>query len=265
MPKGRTGRVVATTLLAVACAALCAGFARAAAPPCRSVGGAVTRCVFVTIGAPPPSSPLGRAPANDSCSNSEFHFNGSPVGTPWARRGYTYLANLARMPKGDADRRQITKGRHTWERTLAGCGLRDVTNFKTRYGGRTRATMHSRRDHRNVVDFGSLAPFTRDPAAIAMTLVWWEHGHIVETDTRFEQPPSIPTGAFSWSVAAGRREREWDLWGMAAHESGHALGLAHATTSRGNQLTMSPVEYLNSVRWRTLGRGDVLGLRALYP
>jgi hypothetical protein len=50
-----------------------------------------------------------------------------------------------------------------------------------------------------------------------------------------------------------------------APDSGHALGLAHATTSRDNWLTMSPVEYLNSTRWKTLGRGDTRGLRALYP
>ncbi len=52
---------------------------------------------------------------------------------------------------------------------------------------------------------------------------------------------------------------------MAAHESGHALGLGHATTSTENWLTMSPIQYQNSIRWQTLGRGDVLGLRALYP
>jgi hypothetical protein len=263
MLNGRTGRLIAACLVAVGCAAACADAARAA-PECRPAGGNVTRCVFVTLGAPSPATPLARV-VNDACTNAEFHFNGSPRGAPWAARGYTYFANLARMPHGDADRRQITKGRHTWDHTRAGCGLRDITNFKTRYGGRTRATMHSRRDRRNVVDFGSLAPFTRDPAAIALTLVWWENGHIVETDSRFEQPPSIPAGTFSWSVSSGRRERRWDLWGMAAHESGHALGLAHATSSRDNRLTMSPVEYLNSVRWRTLGRGDVLGLRALYP
>jgi hypothetical protein len=186
MSKGRTGRLVATSLVAVGCAAACVVPTPAAAA-CRPAGATVKRCVFVTHGAPPPSTPL------------------------------------------------------------------------------VRATMHSRRDRRSVVDFGRLTPFTRDPAAIAITIVWWKNRHIVETDSRFEQPPSIPTGTFSWSVAAARRERKWDLWGMAAHESGHALGLAHATSSSDNRLTMSPVEYLNSVRWRTLGRGDVLGLRALYP
>ena len=56
---------------------------------------------------------------------------------PWSARGYTYFANVKRMPHGDRDRRQITKGKHTWDKTRNGCGFGDATNFKTRYGGRT--------------------------------------------------------------------------------------------------------------------------------
>ena len=184
---------------------------------------------------------------------------------PWAARGYRYLANLRRMPHGDRDRRQITKGKHTWDISRNGCGFGDATTFKTRYGGRTSATVHSVRDRKNVVDFGSLAPFTRDGAVIAMSRLWFRNRHLVEADTRFEQPPSIAGGTFRWAVSGRPEARRWDLWSMAAHESGHALGLAHATTSDDNWLTMSPIEYLNSTRWQTLGRGDTLGLRALYP
>ena len=211
---------------------------------------------------PPPS--VTRA-ANDSCTNAEFHRNPLLGGVPWPARGYTYLANVRRMPHGDRDRRQITKGKHTWDTTRNGCGFRDITNFKTRYGGRTSAVMHSFRDRRNVVDFGSLRPFTRDRAVIALSRLWSSGGRLVEADTRFEQPPAIPAGRFSWAVSGRAQPRTWDLWSMAAHESGHVLGLTHATTSRDNWLTMSPIEYLDSTRWQTLGRGDTLGLRALYP
>ena len=202
---------------------------------------------------------------DDSCRNREFHFGAVPAGPPWAARGYTYKANLSRMPHRDRDRRQITKGRHTWDMTRNSCGYNDITGFRSVYGGRTRAVMHSHRDGINVVDFGDLSRFTRDPRAIAITFSWWENGHLVETDTRFEQPPSTPAGTLSWSVSGRREVAKWDLWSMAAHESGHALGLAHATSSTDNWLTMSPVLYTNSIRWQTFGRGDVVGLRALYP
>jgi hypothetical protein len=217
-----------------------------------------------SYGSTGPAPSVARA-VNDSCTNAEFHRNVSLTVVPWTARGYTYLANLSRMPHGDRDRRQITKGKHTWDITRNGCGFGDLTNFKTRYGGRTSATVHSVRDRRNVVDFGSLAPFTRDRAVIALTRLWFRNRHLVEADTRFEQPPSIPVGTFSWAVSGRSEARRWDLWSMAAHESGLALGLGHATTSRDNWLTMSPIEYLNSTRWQTLGRGDTLGLRALYP
>jgi len=212
------------------------------------------------------TDPGARAAAtDDSCRNREWHPTAFADGPAWAARRYTYRANLSRMPHGDRDRRQITKGKHTWDNTRNGCGYKDITNFRTVYGGRTKATVHSRRDGLNVVDFGSLARFTRDRFAIAITFSWWENGHLVETDTRFEQPPSTPAGTLSWSVSGKREVNRWDLWSMAAHESGHALGLGHATTSTDNWLTMSPLLYTNSTRWQTLGRGDVVGLRALFP
>lgn len=49
---------------------------------------------------------------------------------------------------------------------------------------------------------------------------------------------------------------------MAAHESGHELGLGHVASS---WLTMGPTLCAGCVRWRDLGRGDVLGMRAVYP
>lgn len=258
----RDGRVVRRLRLAVL--PLDGGAVEKPLSDLRLTSGGARVQVLFSYGSTGATPGAARAP-NDSCTNSEFHRNGSVARVPWTARGYTYVANLKRMPHGDRDRRQITKGKHTWDITRNGCGFGDITNFKTRYSGRTSAVMHSFRDRKNVVDFGSLAPFTRDPAVIAMTRLWFATGHLVEADTRFEQPPAIPAGRFRWAVSGRPEARKWDLWSMAAHESGHALGLSHATTSRDNWLTMSPVQYLNSTRWQTLGRGDTLGLRALYP
>ena len=54
-----------------------------------------------TDGGAAEAAPARAAAAEDSCSNSEFRFNGSPPYIPWAVRGYTYFANLARMPHRD--------------------------------------------------------------------------------------------------------------------------------------------------------------------
>ena len=166
------------------------------------------------------------------------------------------------MPHRDVDRQQITKGRHTWDKTYNGCGLNDVTLFSSRFGGATSATVHSFRDNRSVVDFGSLTPFTSDRTHRDLQAVVGEW-----SPRRSGQPlraTPVPAGTFSWSVSGNREVHKWDL-GAGGARVRAALGLGHATTSTQNWLTMSPVEYQNSVRWQTLGRGDVLGLRALYP
>jgi hypothetical protein len=56
-----------------------------------------------------------------------------------------------------------------------------------------------------------------------------------------------------------------ELQGLATHEIGHALGLGHAS-DRDVVLTMHPIyDTAESMRYQTLGRGDVRGIRALYP
>ena len=147
-----------------------------AAPPAQ----AARRQVVLVYGSVADGARI--AAADDSCRNREFHFSGFPAGPGWVGRGYTYRANLSRMPHGDRDRRQITKGRHTWDNTRNGCGYKDITSFRSVYGGPTQTTVHSRRDGVNVVDFGSLSRFTRDRFAIAITFFWWENGHLVEAD-----------------------------------------------------------------------------------
>ena len=55
----------------------------------------------------------------------------------------------------------------------------------------------------------------------------------------------------------------WSIRAVATHEFGHAFGLAHVTLLHPNQ-TMSPLILPCQNSQATLGRGDVLGLRAKY-
>lgn len=208
--------------------------------------------------APAPTGQAAQA-ADDSCDNTEYNFLS---GAKWPAYGYTYLANLARMPHGDADRVEITKGQHSFDYTTNDCGLADTTNFVSRYGGTTTQTPHTYYDGVNVVDFGSLSNLgVTSEAAIAATFNWATSTDITDSDIRFEQPPSDSGQTFSWQTSP--QPGAFDIWNTAAHEAGHARGLAHALTSE--WLTMNRFSLTNSTRLQTLGLGDVLGLRALYP
>lgn len=207
---------------------------------------------------------------DDSCSNSEANFyygNGFRVSWPLIAPGYTYYANVDSMPRGDEYRQEITKGHHTWNYTENGCGYSDITNFVADYGGQTLVRASLTSDDFSVVDFGSLHGWTSQQDTVASTRIWWYYTSssavINETDQRYESPPNTSfCSSCPWSIAG--RDGAWDLHSFGAHESGHSLGLRHTTTSF-YWLTMSPLTYVGAVRWRTLGRGDVLGMRSLYP
>lgn len=108
----------------------------------------------------------------------------------------------------------------------------------------------------NIVDKGDLPSIgCTNTSWLACTQTRWVNSYwYVEADTRFSN-----TKCFTNQNAAGC----YDYQGVQAHEAGHALGLAHANSSP--YLTMYYQAPAGSDRARTLARGDVLGLRAIYP
>lgn len=200
------------------------------------------------------------ANADDTCTNSEYTLSGPK----WSGYGYAYYANLSQMPHGDADRVEVTNGHHSWDYTTNDCGYNDITNFVSDYIGTTTLTPHTQPDGTNVVDFGDLTSLgVTSTNAIAITKTWYNGSTYTEADQRFEQPPVVSNGTAVWTTN-GAVAGAFDVWNEAAHEAGHALGLGHALSSQ-YWLTMSTLAYTNSIRLRTLGKGDVLGLRAIYP
>ena len=93
------------------------------------------------------------------------------------------------------------------------------------------------------------------PGALACTTDYYNpNPWFNETDQIFNN-----TATFTNVGATGA----YDYQSVATHESGHSLGLDHANSSI--YLTMYHAAFTDTTRARSLARGDVLGLRAVYP
>lgn len=107
----------------------------------------------------------------------------------------------------------------------------------------------------NVADFGSLPVSAR-------TCSWYAiqdgRDKLVASDVRFDKGES-----FTMSPGDPGCSNKLDIEGVATHEFGHAFGLAHVSTEHQN-LTMTARLPVCSSGPRTLGLGDIRGLRALY-
>jgi len=213
------------------------------------------------------SDPRGE---DDSCTNTSYSFMTSPS-TAWKNQFYNYYANVDSMPGGDNTRQEITKGHHSWDYTNAGCGYNDITDLVSDYiGGTSARARPDTTDGINVRDFGSLSSggWNSKDSAIASASYWYyldANGtyYILESDTRFEYPASFDGKTYAWSTDGSPASNELDVYSVAAHESGHNIGLGHANST--GWLTMAPTYYTGTLNQRTLGKGDVLGMRALYP
>lgn len=68
----------------------------------------------------------------------------------------------------------------------------------------------------------------------------------------------------AWSTTGAGNA--FDLEGVAAQEQGHGFGMGHSATGTANAcLTMYPYASAGDTSKRTLGDGDILGIRAKYP
>jgi hypothetical protein len=149
------------------------------------------------------------------------------------------------------------------------CGLTDEVSATSNYGGSTgrRAEVDSLgncasffgTDGYNVVDFGKLPS---DRLGQTCTWYWPISNEVAEADTRLNKVSPI-----FWTVtpASPSCSNQYDVEGVATHEWGHVYGLAHVSEADHGNLTMStqnngPCQASE----RTLGLGDVLGLRAIY-
>ncbi len=120
------------------------------------------------------------------------------------------------------------------------------------FGGITFGQEHiaGEQDFHSQIDFA----FLDDPNVIATTTTWYwlDTGEAVESDAIYNMH-------HVWSPLAN--DLTMDITNIAAHETGHTLGLDHAA---GECLTMYAFSGAGDDQKRSLGDGDLLGLWALY-
>jgi hypothetical protein len=197
------------------------------------------------------------AAGGDSCTNGQF--NRFPGVERWTQRSYQYHINSASFGNNDSTVLALVAGHRVWDQTYNDCGIGDQNNISSVYAGATGARASGTADGVSAVDKGEVfdlgcGRFPDDPIVLACTVVFRAGGGYVETDQRYDDDSD-----FTNVAAAGA----YDYWAVAAHESGHSIGLDHAPSSP--YLTMYPEMSPGDVQQRTLARGDVIGMRTIYP
>ncbi len=195
-----------------------------------------------------------QAAALDQCAATNY---GLTYGFGHWLPSATFKIRLASLPFGNAAT-AIRAGHSRWNDTSNTCGFNDTaesTNFA--YGGDSGSTgVHTYSDQISVIDFGDISNFGKaDSTVIARTMNWTFNGRIAESDTRLSTSRTWTT-----SGAAGA----FDIEAVMTHEVGHRAGLVDIYDDAAGNLTMFHGTTRGSTKQRTLGRGDIYGMRALY-
>jgi Matrixin len=212
--------------------------------------------------ASPPSRPAPPASASSSdpaCGESSFTKNGSHWGRTfrWRFAARTTPAGMNRDAVGAALKRAVSNitGSHN------DCGLADQVGASASYRGHTRHKPNittdsqcGKPDGRSVIGFGALRP-----SDLGLTCYWTRNGKTVEADIK------LNSQTFDWYVKEPALcVAKFSVEAVATHETGHAFGLDHVNEATDGHLTMSPLISPCQASEKSLGLGDVKGLRSLY-
>ncbi len=218
-------------------------------------------------------APIGEAAPSSSGSTSSCPLPPTELCTDhlflrgkWGSGPIVYYVNERDAPAGFSQ--AVEAGFEQWESEIkseqveaAYPGARSGIDFQ--YGGTTTRSPAKLGDGFNVVGF-------------SQTNTWCEHcawvsrktkgGRIVEADIQWATSLGAPSDVFMTDVTCPTLDcNKYDIHSIAAHEVGHVLGLAHVDAEADLLLVMYPGTKRNELQDRTLGAGEVLGVRALYP
>ena len=145
------------------------------------------------------------------------------------------------------------------------CHYSDQVGAKSHYSGTTsyEADINSRgvctkRDKKSTWDAGDL------PSGTVAKTCWWSWSYPgIKNDLR-EADVRYNTHDYNFTDSPGRGCRnQYDVRSVGTHEAGHVFGMGHVGSGHSN-LTMYTNSFVCTAKARTLGKGDVLGLRSIY-
>jgi hypothetical protein len=203
---------------------------------------------------------IGAASSPAPCNDSAYNFLGPGAHwqstLEWRFRQSSVPSNLNAGTVLD----KIKKSFRNVVNSRNDCGMADRVSATQSYLGTTglrpgisRSGNCTGTDGHNVVGFAPL-----DGGYSGYTCIWWIGDEIVETDMRLDTNTA-------WAMTVNSCSAELMLEALVTHEVGHAYGLDHVGENNHGRLTMSVfIDALCGNQEATLGRGDVLGLRALY-
>lgn len=200
----------------------------------------------------------------NGCDNRDY---GTTPGRRNPSTTYRYRFGDGARPAGltsTATREIIFDSFATWGNSVNNCDIADSSSVNYYYAGTTTleadvsttAVACTARDSTSVIDFGNL-----ENGTVGLHCGWRNSDDIyLESDIR------LNTTDFSWTTtprAAGCTNHR-DVQSTLTHEIGHAFGLADIYSSPTRYQTMHGTGYKCTRYKRTLARGDVRGLNALY-
>lgn len=203
---------------------------------------------------------VGRASDGPACRDGSNSLVGYKERDP--RSWFFHRRSVPGSMDAAKAQRAITKGAAAIPNTLNDCDISGSLNVRQRYAGTTgkRADLTddgncATPDGTNVTDFGPL------PVA-GRTCAWYAvqdgRDEVMEADVR------LGSGQ-RWTFTPNNKScsNRLDMQATVTHESGHAFGLGHVSH---DHIALTMTEFLPTctANQRTLGLGDIRGLRALY-
>ena len=218
-----------------------------------------------------------------ACDDAAYNIAKTAGGLGYKMRsGETFYIKAATIPTylNQSDVISTIDGAmRAWPQQFNDCGMPDQISETVTYGGTSNGESQiqaSTDPYGNAISVcdsskanrESLISFGKAPGTFGATCRWWTLKADNSIDTIISSDIKINDNK-TWTLTPnfGSCTDAADLKSVMTHEAGHWWGLGHVDPSAHGKLTMrggGAAAVVCNDMLRTLGRGDVLGMRALY-